>query len=78
VLYPNLVWCIKQSIGSQYRLAGALGESETWLSHRLTGRLDFSDSDRERIAKALDYPEEWLFAKPTPPAHKKSTAQVCM
>jgi len=69
VLFPNLIWCIKQSIGSQYRLAIALGESETWLSHRLTGRLNFSNADRQRIATTLGYPAEWLFAKPAPPRH---------
>ena len=77
MLYPNLIWCVKQFIGSQYRLAGALGESETWLSHRLTGRLSFSDADRQRIATTLGYPVDWLFAAPTPPCQaEKEAARV--
>jgi transcriptional regulator with XRE-family HTH domain len=75
MVYPNLVWAISQ-LGTRYRFASGLSVSESWLSHRLTGRLRFSTEDRERIAKALGYPAEWLFAEPTPPAHKKNTAQV--
>ena len=76
MLFPNLIWCIKQSMGSQYRLAGVLGESETWLSHRLTGRLNFSYADRQRIAKTLGYPTEWLFAKPAPPGRRESSTEA--
>lgn len=64
--YPNLLWAIRQG-GAQFRLAAQLGESESWLSRRLTGRCDFSAEDRERVALALDYPAEWLFAEPQPP-----------
>lgn len=65
--YPNLLWAVRQN-GSQFRLAALLGESESWLSRRLTGRREFSDEDRDLVARALGYPAEWLFATPTPPA----------
>lgn len=65
--FPNLNWALAQ-FGPQYRFAAALGESESWLSRRLAGRLDFLDADRKRIAQTLGYPDEWLFQHPAPPA----------
>lgn len=67
--YPNLLWAVRQS-GSQFQLAAVLGESESWLSRRLTGRVDFATEDRVRIAQALGYPDEWLFQTPTPPSRQ--------
>jgi transcriptional regulator with XRE-family HTH domain len=72
--YLNLAWAIRQ-LGSQFRVALQLGESESWLSRRLTGRADFSEADRDRIARALGYPAEWLFATPNPPS-RETTAQL--
>ena len=66
VIFPFLVWAVAQN-GPQYRLAVLLDESESWLSRRLTGRVDFTPLDRDRIARALGYPVEWLFQIPTPP-----------
>jgi transcriptional regulator with XRE-family HTH domain len=65
--YPNLLWSIRQN-GSQFQLAALLGESESWLSRRLTGRVEFTPEERERVARALGYPAEWLFHEPTPPS----------
>jgi len=70
VLYPNLIWAISQ-VGTRYRFAAVLSESESWLSRRLAGRAQFAPDDRERIARALGYPAEWLFAKPTPPSRQE-------
>ena len=67
--YLNLMWAIRQQ-GSQFRFAASLGESESWLSRRLTGRCDFSAEDRDRVAHALGYPAEWLFETPNPPSHE--------
>ena len=64
--YPNLVWAISQG-GQRYKFAAALGQSEAWLSRRLSGRVEFSESDCKRIADALGYTSEWLFQKPAPP-----------
>jgi hypothetical protein len=77
MLFPNLVWAISQ-LGTRYRFASGLGVSESWLSHRLTGRLKFSTEDRERIANTLGYPCDWLFAKPSPPVRPQTTEPVCM
>jgi hypothetical protein len=64
--YLNLAWAIRQH-GSQFRFALQLGESESWLSRRLTGRVDFTPEDCDRISRALGYPADWLFQKPAPP-----------
>lgn len=65
--FPNLLWAVNQT-GPHYRFAVALGESESWLSRRMTGRLPFTSEDRERIASVLGYPAEWLFKEPQPPS----------
>jgi len=70
--FPNLVWAIS-GWGPQFRFAAALRESESWLSRRLNGRADFASRDRERIARKLGYPAEWLFAIPAPPARNVSS-----
>jgi hypothetical protein len=65
--YLNLIWAISQW-GPRYKFAATLGESESWLSRRLSGRIKFCESDRKRIASTLGYPTEWLFHSPTPPS----------
>jgi hypothetical protein len=69
--YLNLAWAIRQR-GSQFRFALQLGESESWLSRRLTGRVDFTIEERDRVARALGYPTTWLFQAPEPPARNAS------
>lgn len=64
--FPNLAWAISQW-GPRYKLAATLGESESWLSRRLSGRVALTDSDRKRLADALGYPSGWLFQAPAPP-----------
>lgn len=71
--FPNLNWAVAQW-GPRYRLAAALGESESWLSRRLAGRFEFSDEERQRIAQTLSYPAEWLFQTPNPPEAKTAAA----
>ena len=70
-MFPNLLWAVREA-GAQFRLAAKLGESESWLSRRLTGRVEFTHEDRTRIAVALGYPESWLFATPNPPSRTLS------
>jgi transcriptional regulator with XRE-family HTH domain len=71
--YLNLAWAIRQR-GSQFQFAARLGESESWLSRRLTGRVEFTPEERERVAQSLGYPSDWLFQSPTPPAGTISVA----
>ena len=75
--YLNLAWAIRQQ-GSQFRFALQLGESESWLSRRLTGRVDFSPEDRKRVAQALGYPEPWLFQTTTPLAREESAGLIAV
>ena len=65
--FTNLEWAIKQQ-GSQFRFAAQLGQSESWLPRRLTGRAEFKAEDQQHIAELLGYPAEWLFQIMVPPA----------
>jgi transcriptional regulator with XRE-family HTH domain len=65
--YPNVLWAISQ-FGDRYKFAAMIGRSESWLSRRLLGRVEFKADEREEIAKALGYPADWLFQEPQPPA----------
>lgn len=73
--YPNLLWAVRQ-VGAQFRLAAQLGESESWLSRRLTGRVDFTLEERNRVALALGYPEFWLFQEPAPPQRNQAAGLI--
>jgi hypothetical protein len=42
-------------------LAAQLGKSESWVSRRLTGCVEFSDEEQQQIACELGYWVEWLF-----------------
>jgi transcriptional regulator with XRE-family HTH domain len=66
VKFPNLAWAIRER-GSQFQFAAQLGESESWVSRRLTGRVEFTDKERQRIAHVLGYPVDWLFQILVPP-----------
>jgi transcriptional regulator with XRE-family HTH domain len=69
VKFVNLEWAIKQQ-GSQFRFAAQLGQSESWLSRRLTGRAEFKVEDQQHIIELLGYPAEWLFQILMPPTAK--------
>jgi|HubBroStandDraft_6_1064221.scaffolds.fasta_scaffold861372_2 transcriptional regulator with XRE-family HTH domain len=69
--YPNAIWAINQ-FGNRYKLAAAIGRSESWLSRRLLGRAELSFEERQTIAEALGYPPEWLFQEPQPPGRLAS------
>jgi DNA-binding transcriptional regulator YdaS (Cro superfamily) len=64
--FPNLLWAISQ-VGNRYKFAAVIGHSESWLSRRLVGRVQFSPEERQTLAHALGYPAEWLFQEPQPP-----------
>ena len=64
--FVNLEWAIKRR-GSQFQFAARLGQSESWLSRRLTGRAEFKAEDQQHIAVLLGYPAEWLFQILVPP-----------
>jgi transcriptional regulator with XRE-family HTH domain len=66
VKFPNLAWAIRKR-GSQFQFAAQIGESESWVSRRLTGRVEFTNEERQRIAHVLGYPVNWLFQILVPP-----------
>jgi hypothetical protein len=69
--YPNLLWAISGR-GNRWKFARVMDHSESWLSRRLLGRVEFSSEDRQKIAEALGYPAEWLFQELQPPARVQS------
>jgi len=73
--FPNLEWALA-GFGPRYKFAASIGKSESWLSRRLIGRLDFSREDRLRIATALGYPANWLFHEATPPARARNLRET--
>ncbi len=70
VKFPNLTWAIRER-GNQFQFAALLGESESWISRRLTGRVEFTDTERTRVAETLGYPANWLFLTPQPPGREQ-------
>jgi hypothetical protein len=64
--YPNVLWAISQ-FGNRYKFAAMIGHSESWLSRRLLGRVQFTPDERQIVGQALGYPVEWLFQEPRPP-----------
>ena len=67
-MYPNLIWALAFGRIPQWRIGSAMGLSEGSFSRRITGRCDFSASEKETASKFLGYREEWLFAAEAPPA----------
>jgi hypothetical protein len=73
--FPHLIWALG-NFGPRYKFAASIGYSETWLSRRLAGRLDFSAEERDRLAAVLGYPASWLFEEPTPPTQRKEPSPI--
>ena len=65
--FPNLAWAIDHRRLAHYELAAKVGMERTRLSRCLNGAAEFASHEKERIAVALDFPLEWLFAEPRPP-----------
>ena len=66
--FPNVAWAAAARGIPQYKLASLIGGSEARLSRCLAGRSNFTAEECAGIAKALNYPAEWLFQEPTPPS----------
>jgi len=56
--------------------AARVGMDSSRFSRCLRGRFEFAPHERQRIAEALDYPAEWLFLTPEPPARKTSAGLI--
>ena len=67
--FPHLLWAIT-NWGPHYKLARAIGCSESRLSRCLYGRSTFTDDERASIARVLGLSENWLFEEVEPPARK--------
>lgn len=64
--FPHLLWAIT-NWGPHYKLARAIGCSESRLSRCLYGRSTFNDDERAAIARVLGLSEKWLFEEVEPP-----------
>ena len=69
--FPHLLWAIT-NWGPHYKLARAIGCSESRLSRCLFSRSTFTEEERAAIALVLGLSEAWLFEKIEPPSRKKS------
>jgi hypothetical protein len=66
--YPNLAWACSQARLANYEVAARAEMSESRFSRCLTGRFEFSEEEKNRLAKCLGYPSSWLFQAIQPPA----------
>jgi transcriptional regulator with XRE-family HTH domain len=69
--FPHLLWGLT-NWGPHYKLARAIGCSESRLSRCLYGRSPFTDGERAAIARVLGLSELWLFEDVELPARKPS------
>jgi hypothetical protein len=67
VNFPNIVWELKRRRLPQYVFAKSVRIDKTRFSRAMSGIVELTEIERERIAQALGYPEAWLFSRPTPP-----------
>jgi hypothetical protein len=74
--FPNLPWAIEERRLAHYEFAARVGMDSSRFSRCLRGRFEFAPHERQRIAEALDYPAEWLFLTPEPPARKTSAGLI--
>jgi hypothetical protein len=75
--FPNLVWASSHDRLANYQVAAAAKMSESRFSRCLSGRAEFSEKERIRLANCLGYPEAWLFQQVEPPARvPRSTEDV--
>lgn len=72
IIFPNLFFAISQQRLTHYRFCDGVKIDPTRFSRCLNGRLDFSASEKERIAEALAYPSDWLFQEIKPPPQVSS------
>jgi transcriptional regulator with XRE-family HTH domain len=66
MMFPNLIWAIRQERMAQFDLAAKAGLFESRLSRAINGRVELSTTERERIANILGYSVAWLFRPMTP------------
>ncbi len=67
MIFPNLLFAIGEKRLAHYELCSQVGIERTQFSRRLNGMGEFSSREKERIAGALEYPKNWLFAEISPP-----------
>ncbi len=65
--FPNIVWELKRRRLPQYAFAKSVRIDKTRFSRAMSGIVELTEIERERIAQALGYPEDWLFSRPAPP-----------
>jgi hypothetical protein len=65
--FPHIAWAAAERRMPHYKLAAMVVCSEARLSRCLSGRTEFTPDERTAIARALGFPESWLFEEVAPP-----------
>lgn len=75
-LFPNLLWAVGDGRVRHFELAEAAAMSESQFSRALNGRMDFSHEQRDKVARFLGYPANWLFKQVRPPRGRSKKSRV--
>ncbi len=78
MIFPNLSWACSEARLANYEVAAATEISESRFSRCLSGRFEFTQEEKVKIAKCLGYPNTWLFQTVEPPARTNSESNDCV
>ena len=78
MLFPNLCWACSQARRANYEVAAEAEISESRFSRCLSGRFEFTQEEKVKIAKCLGYPTTWLFQTVEPPARTSCESSDCI
>ena len=68
MIFVNLEWVMSLRRTRHFEVARVLKISEGALCNRLTGKTEFTQTERARVSEYLQYQEQFLFERKTPPA----------
>ncbi len=69
--FPRVRAAMAEKGRAQYEVARRVGMSESRFSRCLRGVDEFCAEEREKIAKFLGYPKDWLFQEIKPPRRQR-------
>jgi hypothetical protein len=68
--FPNLIWALDERHEPHYAFCRRIAMGPSRFSRCLNGQFEFSPTEEQGIATALELPVDWLFAQPMPPSRK--------